>query len=56
MGWAVSVVMIVLCLFNRKSLDVETVLIASGLFAIAGSISEVANQVAKKNIDKEEVV
>lgn len=45
MGWIISLAIIVATVINKNNVD--SMMIAAGLFAIAGAVSHVANNVKK---------
>ena len=49
MGWIIAVALIVGCAVSDRPVSMDTMFMTSGLFAIAGSISAVANALTKKD-------
>lgn len=49
MGWLMSVILFICAVVSKVEMGTYVFMIASGLFAIAGSISEVAGKLGKSN-------
>ena len=49
MGWLIAVALIIGCAVSDQPVSNETLFMTSGMFAIAGSLSAVANALTKKD-------
>lgn len=49
MGWIVAVALIVGCALSKQPVSMDTIFLTSGLFAIAGSLSIIADKLSKKD-------
>ena len=49
MGWIIAVALIVGCVFSKEPVCMDTIFLTSGLFAIAWSLSVIADKLTKKD-------
>ena len=49
MGWIISIAFIIVYFMNRTGVNADVILIAAGLFAIAGGLGSISGRIREMN-------